>query len=50
METKDLNNPEEQDKRPDFLKDTPEIEKWRHEQAVERTKQRRPDLNRGTEH
>lgn len=23
---------------------TPEVEKWRHEQAVERTKQRRPDL------
>jgi len=23
---------------------TPEVEKWRHEQAVERTRQRRPDL------
>jgi len=23
---------------------TPEIEKWRHEQALERTKARRPDL------
>lgn len=28
METTDKNKPEEQDKRPDFLKDTPEIEKF----------------------
>ena len=31
---------------PDILLsgNTPEVDKWRHEQAVERTKQRRPDL------
>ena len=31
---------------PDILLsgNTPEVEKWRHEQAIERTRQRRPDL------
>ncbi len=36
---------------PDILLsgNTPEVDKWRHEKSVERTKQRRPDLLKGEE-
>jgi len=36
---------------PDILLsgNTPEVDKWRHEKSLERTKQRRPDLLKGEE-
>ena len=36
---------------PDILLsgNTPEVDKWRHEKSIERTKQRRPDLLKGEE-
>ena len=44
METKNLNTPEEQDKRPDFLKDTPETEKFGDEVDETLTQESYPDL------
>jgi|GEM_PF-2499130 len=44
METKDLNTPEEQNKRPDFLKDTPEIEKFGDEVDATFSDENYPDL------
>jgi hypothetical protein len=44
MEAKDINNPEEQDKRPGFLKDTPEIEKFGDEVDTKFTDENYPDL------
>ena len=44
METKDLNSPGGQDKRPDFLKDTPEIEEFGDEVDATFTDENYPDL------
>lgn len=44
MEPKDLNNPERPDKRPDFLKDTPELEKFGDEVDATFTDESYPDL------
>ncbi len=44
METKDLNSPGGQDKRPDFLKDTPEIEKFGDEVDATFTDENYSDL------
>ncbi len=44
METKDINSPEEQDKRPDFLPNTPEIEKFGDEADEVLTQESYPEL------
>ncbi|MFD0750016.1 hypothetical protein ACFQZS_07675 [Mucilaginibacter calamicampi] len=44
METKDLNNPDQQDKRPDFLKNTPEVEGFGDEVDETLKQESHPDL------
>ena len=44
METTDQNKPEQQDKRPDFLKDAPEIEKFGDGKDATFTDENYPDL------